>query len=238
MTTTTWPQRAARDADLRDGFWQGLTVIVAYVPFALALGAASATSGVNPFTAWASSAIIFAGGVQLVSVQLLGSGAGAAVVVATGLVMNSRHLLYGASLAPYARDWSPGSRSLAAYFLADPVYALAIARFDGRADSGAGRLRYYLAAAFTCWVGWIALTAAGGMLVGALPAALPLEVAAPLTFLLLLIPTLKDHASYLAAGVAGAVAVLAADLPLGLGLLVAATAGVVAGTVAQGGRHA
>ena len=65
------------------------------------------------------------------------------------------------------------------------------------------------------------------------------EVAAPLTFLLLLLPMLKDRAlAYVAAGVRGPdEALAAAGLPLGLGLLAGAATGITAGGAGLGGRH-
>jgi 4-azaleucine resistance transporter AzlC len=242
MFTLTGRSAVAPEAQARpgtDGFRDGLTVIAAYIPFGLALGAALASTAVHPVLAWSSSFLIFAGAAQLVAVQLLAGGSATAIVVLTALVVNSRHLLYSASLAPHTQRWSRRSRGFSAYFLADPVYALAIARFGTREhEDGRTRLRYFLAMALTCWVGWIILTGAGGLLAGALPAALPLELAAPLTFLLLLVPTLKDLAGYAAAAVAGLVAVPAANLPLGLGLVLAAVVGVVAGATTERIRRA
>ena len=52
-------------------------------------------------------------------------------------------LLYGAALAPHAAAWPARWRWLGAYLLADPVYALAAARFskpDGAAPRGIGCL--------------------------------------------------------------------------------------------------
>jgi predicted branched-subunit amino acid permease len=215
-----------------DGFRDAATVVVAYVPFALALGAALAATRVEVATAWSSAPLIFGGAAQLVAVQLLSSGGAVAAVVVAALVVNSRHLLYSASIAPHMRGWSPRSRALAAYFLADPVYALAIGRFESRDDPPTARQTYFFAMATTCWVGWLALTACGVLLADALPTALPLEYAAPLTFLLLTLPTLKNHASYAAAGVGGAVAVPATQLPLGGGLVLATAAGIFAGVAA------
>lgn len=225
---------------LLDGCRDGATVVVAYIPFALALGAALATTSLNPVVAWSSSFLIFAGAAQLTAVELLADGSAAPIVILTALVVNARHLLYSASLAPHTRNWRRITRGLVAYFLADPVYALAIGRFRGRtADGERTRLRYYLAMATTCWIGWLTLTATGGLVAGLLPAALPLELAAPLTFLLLLTPTLTDRASYVAAGAAGLVAVAGAGLPLGLGLLVADAVGLLAGAfTAERTRHA
>jgi predicted branched-subunit amino acid permease len=214
-------------------------VVVAYLPFGTALGAALAHAGLPPGLAWSSSPLLFGGAAQLVAVQLLAGGAPAVVVVAASLVVNARMLLYSASLAPYAREWSRGWRWAGAYLLVDPVYALAAGRFAGGHDDGrpADRLRYYLGAGVTLWVGWMALTAAGVLLGGLLPAALPLELAAPLTFLVLVLPMLTGRAAYAAAVAGGAGALLGSGLPLGLGLLCGAVAGVAAGAIV-GGRHA
>jgi hypothetical protein len=57
---------------------------------------------------------------------------------------------------------------------------------------GRGRgtgLGCYLGVVLTCFLAWQLLTGAGALLAGVLPAQLPLEMAAPLTFLLLLLPT-------------------------------------------------
>jgi predicted branched-subunit amino acid permease len=161
------------------------------------------------------------------------------VVVLSALVVNARFLLYSASLAPHAAPWPRRWRWLGAYLLADPVFALASARFGriDRADTPRDRLHYYLAVGVTLWTAWQLLTG-GGLLIGRLlPAGLHLERAAPLTFLLLLLPMLTTRAAYASALVAGAVAVVASGLPLGLGLLIGAVAGLAVGA-SIGGRRA
>lgn len=218
---------------VRDGVRDALTVVIAYIPFGLALGATLASLNVDPFVAWTSSPLIVAGASQLVSVQLLSEGAAPVIVVITALVVNSRHLLYSASLAPYWRDWGRGTRAAGAYFLADPMYALAIARYEGKAEDSTARLRYYLAMSFVTWAGWMILTGAGVLLGAVLPESLPLELAAPLTFLLLLLPTLKGRPAYVSAATAGIVAIIAAPLPLGLGLIAAAIVGMIAGALTE-----
>lgn len=216
-------------AGLRDG----IMVIVAYIPFGLALGVALASTRVDPITALLSSPIIFAGASQLVAVQLLDQGAGILLVVVSVAVVNARHLLYSASLQPHLADWPRGVRMFGAFFLADPVYALVIARYERPEGGGARRerLAYFFAVSGACLVGWSTLTAVGIFLGGLVPAWIPLELAIPLTFLLLVLPLIKNSAGLVAAGVGGFAALLADPLPLGLGLLVGAAAGLLAGGI-------
>ncbi len=215
----------------RAGLRDGMSVVLGYIPFALALGAALGSSGVHPLTAWLSSPLMIAGAAQLVTVQMLGTGAGAAVVVVTALVVNSRHVLYSATMASLVPSWGRRDRSVAAYLLADPMFALASARFgvEDPPEVQATHRAYFFAASWTCWAGWLLLTGGGVLLGEALPSALPLDAATALTFLLLLLPTLEGAAARTSAVVGGVLAALTTGLPLGLGLLVATAAGITAG---------
>lgn len=235
MTSTDIPLsgddrvRAARLAGLR-----GAGIIVAsYIPFGIAAGAAMGATSVDPLISILSSPIIFAGAAQIAAVQLLHVGAALGLVVLTVAVINARHLLYSAALAPHLADWSLGQRLGAAFLLADPVYALAAARFDVEGGGGGDREKraFYFAAGLTCLVGWTALLAIGVVAGGFIPEWVPFELAIPLTFLLLLLPLIKNSAGLVAAAVAGLVALLAHGLPLGVGLMVGAVAGVAAGVV-------
>ena len=51
--------------------------------------------------AQAMSAVVFAGSAQLLAVKLIGTGAPAPVVILTAFVVNLRHALYSASIAPH-----------------------------------------------------------------------------------------------------------------------------------------
>jgi len=234
MTTTAERSGSAFVEGVRDA----APVVVAYVPFGLTLGATLAGTRVPPLVGWSSSPLLFGGAAQLVAVQLLDTGASATVVVLAALVVNARMLLYSAALAPHTADWPARWRWAGAYLLVDPVYALATARFGGQGGGGGARdrFRYYLATGAVFWIGWMTMTGAGVLLGGVLPASLRLDLAAPLTFLLLLLPMLTTRAAYAAAATGGLVAVLASGLPLGSGPLLGAAAGVAAGAYV-GGRH-
>ncbi len=215
------------------GVREALLIVLGYIPFGLAAGAAMAQTNVSPALSILSSPIIFAGASQLIAIQLLSTGAGVALIVFSVLVINARHLLYSASLEPHLADWSRGQRLGAAFFLSDPVYALAISRFEREEGAGSrsAQLGYYFAAALTCFIGWASLVAIGVSLGAFIPSWVPLELAIPLTFLLLVLPLIKDRAGLVAGAVGGLVAFAAHALPFGAGLMVGAFAGILAGGI-------
>jgi branched chain amino acid efflux pump len=238
MTTLSPPPPVLADPVIARAVRDTLPVVLAYAPFGLALGATLAATHLPSWIAWSSSPLLFGGAAQLLAVQMLDAGAGAVLVVLGALVVNARMLLYSAALAPHTAGWRAGWRWLGAYLLADPVYALAITRFTGtHTDGPRERLRYFFTVGLVMWPAWLGLTGAGVLLGGVLPASLRLDLAAPLTFLLLLLPMLTSRPAYAAAATGGTVAVAASGLPLGLGLLAGAAAGIAVGGW-LGGRHA
>ena len=86
----------------------------------------------------------------------------------------------------------------------------------------------------TLWVAWIAGTYLGAAFGAQVPAGGVLDFVIPLIFLGLLVPAMQDRAALAAALASGAVVILARDLPLRLGLVVAALAGIAAGLLAEG----
>lgn len=221
--------RAAR----RAGQKAAGVILASYIPFGIAAGAAMGATSVDPLISILSSPIIFAGTAQIAAVQLLHVGAALAIVVLTVAVINARHLLYSAALAPHLADWSTPQRLGAAFLLADPVYALAASRYDApdKGGSTSEKRAFYFAAGLTCLFGWTLLLAIGVVAGGFIPEWVPFELAIPLTFLLLTLPLIKNSAGLVAAAVAGIVALVANFLPLGIGLMVGAVAGMVAGAI-------
>jgi predicted branched-subunit amino acid permease len=209
-------------------------LIVGYLPFGLLLGATVAASNVPSVAGWASSGLMFAGAAQLATIDLLDAGAGGTVVVATALVINLRHVMYSAALAPYFSESAWGWRLVAPHVLVDPVYTLAAARFPVLPHERARR-RYYATLGATVFLAWLAMTGAGVLVGARLPALPGLGLAVPLVFVALLIPSITDRPTFAAAVVGGGVAIAAHGLPMHLGLIVGAVAGVVAGLAAETG---
>ena len=223
-TTSQVVRRAVLDA---------LPLIAGYLPFAFVLGATIADSAVPDLVGLASSPLVFAGAAQLAVVELLDDGAALVVVVATGWVINLRHVMYSGAIAPWFRDSSLRWRIFAPFFMADPVYSLAAVRFPDLPGSRL-RHRYWTVLGLVLWGWWSSMTAVGVVLGARLPEALPLELAVPFVFLALLAPTVTDRPTLAAAAAGGLVTVAADGLPLHLGLIAGILAGVVVGLALDG----
>lgn len=208
-------------------------ILVGILPFALVAGAAGVSAGLTAVQTVAMSVLVFAGASQLAAIDLFGRDAPVAVVVATALVVNLRHVMYSASIAPYFRRFSAPAKWLGAYVLTDQAYALSLAEYRETTPETRSRWWFYLGTAATLWTVWQAGTAAGALLGAGVPDGLSLEFAVPLTFTALLFGAVDDRTTGVAAVCGGGIGAVAAPLPFNLGLVVGALAGVVAGVLVE-----
>jgi 4-azaleucine resistance transporter AzlC len=208
-----------------------LPILVGVMPFGMIYGVLALGAGLPPSAAQAMSSIIFAGSSQFIATQMLNS-APALVILITVAVVNLRHALYSASLAPYLRPLSPAWKWLLSYLLTDEAYAVGIVRYQ-QEDVDPHKHWHLLGAGITLWSGWQISTAAGVFLGAVVPSSWSLDFTLALTFIALITPTLRDRPTLAAAVSAGITALLTYGLPLKLGLIAAALAGIVVGLLVE-----
>jgi predicted branched-subunit amino acid permease len=206
-------------------------VLLGIVPFGLVAGVAAVEAGLGLAEAVGFSVVVFAGASQLAALELLGTGAPAWVAIMTAAVINLRMAMYSASIGSYMTDQPTGRRWVASYLLTDQAYALSLARYqqEGGTKPAVDRFWFYLGTALVLWAVWQITTVLGVVVGGAVPEAVPLGFAVPLTFLCLLVPTVTDRPTLAAALVGGGVALAAAPLPANLGMPLGAGTGVLVG---------
>lgn len=213
---------------VKQAILDSLPLYVPAVPFALIIGLAVVESGMNPLLGWSSSWIIFGGAAQLTLVALLGTGTAVVAAVTAAIVVNARHLMYSAALAPKFQDQPPWFRWVGPYVLIDQLFALVMLRLD---DDPKTWRTYYLAAGAFFWSSW-QLTIGIGLFVGpVIPTEWNLAFAVPILFLGLVIMGIDKSPKLVAALVGAGFTFLFAGLPNRGGLLVGALFGVVAGTI-------
>jgi len=203
-------------------------VLLGIVPFGVITGVAMVASGIPPLVAMLMSLIVFAGASMVASAQLLASAAPAALIVLTTLIINLRFMMYSASLRVHFADAPLRWRIAIAYLTADNVYGLLLGRFSEHPQD-AGKLEYFIGAGIVVWAAW-QVAVLGGILIGAgVPASWRLEFAAPLAFIAMTIPHLRDRAMIAASLAAGAAVIAAHELPLRLNIVAAAAVGITVG---------
>ncbi len=219
---------------LQQEFWGGIKAVLPMMlgatPFGLIYGVLAVGSGLSPALAQAMSILVFAGSAQFITAQLVGAGAPSPVILFTIAIVNLRHVLYSASIAPYLQHLRPVWKWGLAYLLTDEAYAVVITRYNQADRKEAPHRHWYLlGAGVGLWLCWQSSTAVGVFLGAQIPAYWSLDFAIALTFIAIVVPALKDRPNVVAALVAGVIAVAAAGLPYKLGLVVATLVGIMAG---------
>ena len=223
--------------EFRAGARGAAPLLLGLVPFGLVTGVALSANGVGPLPAMALSVFVFAGASTLAAASLLAAGTPVAVIVLTTFFINLRFVMYSASMRLHFAHLPVGRRALAGFLLADNPYALSIARFQEHPQRP-GKFEFYLGAAVTIYTAWQVAVAIGLAIGARLPAAWKLEFAAPLAFIAITIPLLRDRAMVAAATSAGVTVIAAAGLPMKLNLAAAALVGIATGMVVERRRAA
>lgn len=207
-------------------------ILIGVVPFALLAGVTAVAVGMAEIEGIGMSLIVYAGAAQLVAIQLVGQDVPTAVIWMSTLFINMRFFMYSASIAPYWEKMSLPWKLPMGFLLTDQAYAVSIIHY-GENQERKHKRYFYLGTAIPFWLVWQAGTAVGVFIGVLIPQSWQLTFAVPLTFLALLMATIKDQATAVAALTGGVTAVIARPLPYNLGLLLAAIIGISAGFLFQ-----
>jgi predicted branched-subunit amino acid permease len=191
-------------------------------------GVLAVGAGLSTWDAQAMSAVMFAGSAQFMIVQMLNTGTPVLMMILTGLIINLRHMLYSASISPYTKHLSPLWKAGLSYLLTDEAYAVVIMHYRKRTDITNKTL--VLPRRKPDPVDLLAAQHRRGHFPGrADPRQLGVDFTLALTFIALVMPSIDDKPSLLAALSAGLTALLARNFPYKLGLIAAAFVGIAVG---------
>ena len=217
---------AQRSGAFRAGFIATMPLWLGVAPFGAIYAVSALAAGLSPAQTLAMSLFVFAGASQFTAAGLFAAGVAPATIVITTLIINARHALLAASVAPFVRRERSAAKALLAFQLTDESYAIGMRRWL----AGDGSLAYQFGSNISLYVIW-QLSTIAGMLLGSLipdPAAYGLDLVFPLTFIGLLVPLLKDRMSNVVAALAAALTIAAALLLPGSWYM------LIAGIVASG----
>ena len=159
-------------------------VLVAAFPIGLLWGALAVKKGFTIGEATLASALVFAGSLQFVALDLWTNPAPWLLLGVTAFIVNLRHVLMGASLSRHVASFPKASLPFVYFLLVDEAWAFA----ERRALRETLTLPYYLGLTAPMLVNWIAATllgAAVGLAIGD-PAVYGLDLAFASMFIAIL----------------------------------------------------
>ncbi|MGB3304360.1 AzlC family ABC transporter permease [Gordonia sp. (in: high G+C Gram-positive bacteria)] len=215
--------------DVMRGLRLTIPLMLGYLPVAFAFGVLAEVFGLPVWASLLMSAIVYGGASQFAALQVLASGGGMFAVISTTFVVNLRHFLLAASIAPRVKDYSTKEAAAFGAQLTDEAYVIQEVLF--RAHERRPKAEVF-ALNMGVYASWIAGTALGIVFGSAVPGIedIGLEFALTAMFLAILAQdAVRSRLDLFVALVGGGVAVLLTQLGLELWSVVLAT--VFAATV-------
>jgi predicted branched-subunit amino acid permease len=218
----------------RSAFWRGYRdccpFILVVAPFGLLFGAVSTEAGLNLIETMTMTVLIIAGAAQFTALALMQEQAPTLIVIIAALAVNLRMAMYSAALVPHIGSASLRTRALAAYFLVDQVFAVAVRRFELETDySVLQKCAFIFGAAAAVVPFWVGFSLLGALVGEAIPPAYSLDFAIPICFIAITAPMMRSFPHLVAGMVSILVALLLAWMPYNLWLLVAAAVAMICG---------
>lgn len=192
------------------------SLAIAVLTVGIAYGAQGRTAGLPGWLVLALAVGVLGASSELLFVGMLAAGGAPLLAVAAALMVNLRNTVYGLAAGRFLR---PGpSRWLGVHLVNDETVAFAAARPDVE-----DQRRVFWRLGTLILVAWPLGTIIGVLLGAAVdPAVLGLDAVFPVVILAMLLPTLRDPETRLAAGIGAAVAATSvAVTPAGVAPLLA-----------------
>ncbi|MDH5508581.1 MAG: AzlC family ABC transporter permease [Anaerolineae bacterium] len=230
-SNNTFPSRSQE-------FWAGFKatfpLVVGAIPFGFIYGAVAVSAGISPQGAMAMSLFVFAGSSQFIASGLVAAGTGTTIIILTTFIVNLRHALYSATLAPHMKNLPQRWLIPLGFWLTDESFVVAVQRYHQK-DTSPHKHWFFFGSAVFMYTNWQLCTYIGLAAGQAIedPLKWGLDFAMVVTFIGMLVPLVTNRPAAASAAVAGITAVIANPLPNKIGLILAAVLGITAGVWAE-----
>ncbi len=196
------------------------------IPFGAVVGTLCSEAKFNFVQTVGMNIFVYAGAAQLAAIDLMTKQAVIMVVVVTGLVINLRFLLYSAAMAPFLKKSSLLEKFIAAHLLTDQSYAVMSANHD-KLPTAKDAVKFYFGASLCMILVWQLSVLAGFTFGNFAPPSWGLDFGVPISFVALVLPTLKNRKYVVVALFSATVSILLYTVPMRLGLIVTATLSII-----------
>lgn len=173
----------------KKGILQELPIQIGVFPFGVIYGILAIESGLTALQAFLMSSIIFAGASQIIFTQFYLFVSPVSLITSIASI-NLRHLLYGISLNEYLKGLSLKWRFILSYLLTDEAYAVSIKYFNSCSEKK--NMHYHLlGSGITLFITWQVSSLVGITFGKFIPEQLNLEFIIPLSFIAIIVPSIR-----------------------------------------------
>lgn len=154
-------------SEFRRGLAVALPMLLGIIPFALVLGAKAAEQGLSLLEVPLLTGSNFAGGSEFAILEVWSEQPSVLMLVLITLLVNSRHLMMGATLAPYIGHLPTKKLLPTLFFMCDESWAVGLADAQRRAELGlacAFSAAFYAGLCTALYSMWVIVTTAGAAL--------------------------------------------------------------------------
>ena len=178
--------------EFKRGVKTSIPLLLGIIPFALVLGAQATQKGFSFLEVPLLTGLNFAGGSEFAILEVWTNPPNILMLIFITFLVNSRHLLMGASLVPYLRHLPNKKVFPALFFMVDESWAVSLADAQKRQSIRGYQQAFYMPfyaglcfALYIMWVGFTSLGAIIGPVLGDINR-LGFDMAFPAVFLVLL----------------------------------------------------
>ena len=189
------------------GMVRAVPIMLGYLPIGMAFGVLASTAGLSIYNALAMSVFVFAGSAQLIAVGMIDTGAGIAAITVTVFLVNLRHMLMSAYLAPHLSGLKTWQQALFSYEITDESFALHSTCFRKKGLPSKAEMFALNHSAHLAWIAGTLLGAWVGARLTFDTEVFGVDYALPAMFIALLVMQIENHRHV-------AIAVLSAALGL------------------------
>lgn len=218
----------------RKGTFDGIIFLPVLAPFSALFGIIAADIGLRFGEVLGYSLLVFAGASQIATMTLIGDGAPLMIALLAGMALNLRMLLYSATMVEHFRGLPLWRRALASYVLVDQNFALSEQKFPQNPDwSKLDKWCYFIGVMSFILVPWHIFTILGYWGGQSFLGAWDISFALPLSFMAMVMPSIRTIPHVIGAVVAMIGAVFLHNWPYSLGLLMSAFVGILIAAEAE-----
>ena len=217
-------------SEWRKGAKAAIPIMIGYVPIGLAFGILASQQGLTVGNIFFMSLFVYAGSAQFIAAAMMFSGSQAISIITTTFLVNLRHLLMSASLAPHMKKLSSVIQSLISFGITDETFAV-----SGNYVQIQNFGWFFGGLHIASHSSWILSTVIGGIFGSKLTETTKwgLDFALSAMFIGLLVPQLKDKRGLLVCICAGLLSLILKSYTGGnynviIAAIIAATIGVMA----------